>query len=224
MVATASHSGFLGLLEAADRATLELLGRELRVPQGAVLMYEGEPGERVMIILSGRVKVTRLTDGGHEVLLSICDPGDVLGELSYRGGDTRIGTVTALEPVELFTTPSSVFRAYIERSPHVAAALAAVIAQRLRGMTVTRTQFGTSDAMGRVAARLTELAERYGQESEHGLEISLALSQEDITAWTGASRSSTTHALQTFRELGWIQTRRRRIVVFDLEALRARAA
>jgi CRP-like cAMP-binding protein len=224
MVATASQSGFLGLLEAADRATLEPLGRELRVPQGAVLMYEGEPGERVMIILSGRVKVTRVTDAGHEVLLSICDPGDVLGELSYRGSDPRIGTVTALEPVEVFTTPSSVFRAYIERSPHVAAALAAVIAQRLRGMTVTRTQFGTSDAMGRVAARLTELAERYGQESERGLEISLALSQEDITAWTGASRSSTTHALQTFRELGWIQTRRRRIVIFDLEALRARAA
>jgi CRP/FNR family transcriptional regulator, cyclic AMP receptor protein len=224
MVATTNQSGFLGLLEAADRATLDLLGRTLRVPQGAVLMYEGEPGERVMILLSGRVKVTRLADGGHEALLNICDPGDLLGELSYLPGDTRIGTVTALEPVELFTAPSSVFRAYVERSPHVAAALAAVISQRLRGMTVTRTQFGSSDAMGRVAARLTELADRYGQQSERGLEISLTLSQEDITAWTGASRSSTTHALQTFRELGWIESRRRRIVVLDLDALRARSA
>lgn len=187
-------------------------------------MYEGEPGERVMILISGRVKVTRLTDGGHDVLLSICDPGDLLGELSYLGGETRIATVTTLEPVELLTSPSSVFRAYVERSPHVAAALAAVIAQRLRGMTVTKTQFGTSDAMGRVAARLSELAERYGEQSERGLEISLALSQEDITAWTGASRSSTTHALQTFRELGWIQTHRRRIVILDLDALRTRAA
>lgn len=224
MVASTGQGGFLGLLEPADRASLDLLGRTFRVPRSAVLMYEGEPGDRVMILLSGRVKVTRMADSGRESLLSICDPGDLLGDLSYVDEEARIGTVTALEQAEVFTVSSTVFRAYVERSPRVAQALVAVLKQRSREMALMQAQFGSSDTMGRVAARLTELADRYGHPCERGVEISLPLSQEELTAWTGASRTSTTDALQTFRELGWIETRRRRVIVRDLEALRARAA
>ncbi len=221
---TDQSGGFMGLLDGADRATLDLLGRTFRVPRGAVLMYEGEPGDRVMILLAGRVKITRITDSGRESLLSICDPGDLLGELSYLDGEIRVGTVTALEQAEIFAIPSSVFRACVERSPGVAGALVAVLTRRFREMTLRGAQFGSSDTMGRVAARLTELADRYGDGCEGGVEISLPLSQDELTAWTGASRTSTTDALQAFRELGWIETRRRRVIVRDLEALRARAA
>jgi CRP-like cAMP-binding protein len=215
--------GFLGLMAPEEKGMLFKLGRRLLVPRGAVLMYEGEPGERVMILLAGRVKVTRIADNGREVVLSICDPGDLLGELAYIDGDVRSCTVTALEQIEALAIPSSVFCAYVERTPRLAFALLEVLAKRFRETTVRNSEF-RSDTLGRLAARLTELADRYGEPTEGGIEISLSLSQEELCAFTAASRAGVAKALQTLRKLGWIETRRRRIVVRNVEALRARAA
>ncbi len=79
------------------------------------------------------------------------------------------------------------------------------------------------DAAARVAARLTELAEKHGQAMAEGFRIDLALSQEELASWASVSREGVSRALRTFRERGWIATRRRGITVLDLDALRARA-
>jgi CRP-like cAMP-binding protein len=99
-----------------------------------------------------------------------------------------------------------------------------VVARRFRDTTIKRSQFAASDTLGRVAARIVELSARYGSPSEGGIEIALALSQDELAAWSGGSRAGVAKALQTLRELGWIETHRRRIVVREPEALRRRAA
>ena len=215
---------FLELLTPNERAELTALGVQRRFPKGALLMFEREPGDRVMIQLVGRVKVTRVEQDGHEVLLGIRDPGDVLGELSCVDGQPRISSVTALEPVEALVVPTSAFRAYLERAPRVAVVLLEVLIGRFRETTLKRTQFAATDTIGRLAARLVELADRYGMPREKGIEIDLGLSQEELASWTGASRAGTAKALQTLRELGWIATDRRRIVIEQLDQLRRRAA
>jgi CRP/FNR family cyclic AMP-dependent transcriptional regulator len=75
---TATPGTFLELLTEAERTSLEALGIRRRFPAGALLMFEHEPSERVMILLRGRVKVTRAIEGGRELLLGMCDPGDLL--------------------------------------------------------------------------------------------------------------------------------------------------
>lgn len=215
---------FVSLLDDAEREALSELGTHREFPRGAVLMYEGEPGERVMILESGRVKITRIEPGGHEVLLSIRDPGDVLGEVSVVDERPRLASVTALEPVQARVIASSLFRAHLERTPRVAVALLEVQMRRLRETTLKRSQFAASDTVGRLASRIVELCERYGTEGEDGIEIEIALTQEDLTSWTGASRAGVAKAFQTLRELGWIETHRRRLVVRQPEALRRRAA
>ena len=215
---------FLSLLDEVEPAALLELGTRRGFPRGAVLMYEGEPGERVMILEEGRVKVTRIEPGGHETMLSIRDPGDLLGEVSLIDERPRLATVTALERVRALVIASSVFRAHLERTPRVAVALLEVEMRRFRETTLKRSQFAASDTTGRLAARIVELSERYGAEREDGIEIDVALTQDDIAAWTGASRAGVAKAFQTLRELGWIETHRRRIVVRQLDALRLRAA
>ena len=223
LTAGAVSGTFLSLLDDAESAALLELGTHRGFPRGAVLMYEGEPGERVMILEEGRVKVTRIEPGGHETMLSIRDPGDVVGEVSLIDERPRLATVTALERVRALVIASSVFRAHLERTPRVAVALLEVEMRRLRETTLKRSQFAASDTTGRLAARIVELSERYGAEREDGIEIDVALTQDDIAAWTGASRAGVAKAFQTLRELGWIETHRRRLVVHQLDALRRRA-
>ncbi len=215
---------FASLLEPDEWSRLEGLGHVVRFPQGAVLMAEREPSDQVMILLEGHIKTTLVGEGGHEALLSLRDPGDVLGELSAIDGQPRVATVTALDAVSALVVPAPLFRRHLETTPRVAVALLIVVTRRFREATLVRSQFGASDTIARLAARLVELAERYGRATDDGILIALALSQEELGAWTGASRAGLASALRTLRELGWIATHRRRIMVLDLAALRERAA
>jgi CRP/FNR family transcriptional regulator, cyclic AMP receptor protein len=215
---------FVALLEREEWSRLQELGHRIRFPQGTVLMAEREASDLVMILLDGHVKTTLVGEGGREALLALRDPGDVLGELSAIDGQPRVATVTALDDVSTLVVPARVFRRHLETTPRVAVALLVVVTRRFREATLVRSQFGGSDTIARLAARLVELAERYGTQTDEGILITLPLSQEELGAWASASRAGLANALRTLRELGWIATRRRRIMVLDLAALRERAA
>jgi CRP-like cAMP-binding protein len=186
-------------------------------------MHQGEPGDRVAVLLSGHVKTTFVDHRGQEMVLSFRGPGDVLGELSFIRADERSSNVVAIEAVEAQVLASSDFRAFLVRHPRVALVLIDVIARRFRDANRKRVQFGELDTLGRLAARLVELCERHGTSGDDGIEIQLPITQEDLAGWTASSRAGVAEALRTMRELGWITTARRRITVLDLEQLRGRA-
>jgi CRP/FNR family cyclic AMP-dependent transcriptional regulator len=215
---------FLATLSDSERESLLGVGVMRSYPRGAALMFQGEPDDRVVILLAGRVKVARVEHDGRELMLDIRDPGDLLGELAFIDGAPRIASVVALEPVQALVTPAAALRGYLESTPRVAVVLLEVVAMRFRDSSANRSQFAVADTMGRLAARILELAERYGEASSEGIRIASPLSQEDLGAWTGASRAGVAEALRVLRELGWVQTERRTLIVRDLDALRARAA
>jgi CRP-like cAMP-binding protein len=96
------------------------------------------------------------------------------------------------------------------------------IVRRLRDADSKRVEFAAQDTVGRVAARLVELAERYGEERAASIQIDLPLSQEELASWTGCSREAVTKALHAMRDLGWIETGRRTVKVLQVDALRRR--
>jgi CRP-like cAMP-binding protein len=97
------------------------------------------------------------------------------------------------------------------------------VISRLREADRKRVEFGASDTIGRVAARLVELAQRYGRPAERGVRIDLPITQEELASWVGSSREGVNKALHTLKGLRWVETERRSITVLDLEALRRRA-
>jgi CRP-like cAMP-binding protein len=215
---------FLDLLDGADREKLEALCRRTRFPRGTMLMHQGEPGERVMVLLDGHVKATSITPEGHELVLSFRGPGDVLGELSFINEQRRSSNVAAIEPVEALVLSARSFRSFLESTPSAAVTMIDVLGRRFRDANLKRVQFGASDTLGRVCARLVELAERYGEPDDGGVRIRLPITQEELGSWTASSRAGVAKALQTLRELGWIATERKRITVRDIDALAGRAA
>lgn len=224
VVARAELGTFLALLSDGDRDALLVRGGRRRFARGEHLMHQGEPGDRVIVLLEGHVKASYVDSEGRELVLSFRGPGDVLGELTFTHGEPRSSNVTAIEPVEARALAASEFRAYLEDRPTAALTLIDVISRRFRDANRARAQFGDLDTVGRVAARLIELCERYGDPTGSGIEIALPVSQEDLGSWTASSRASVAGALRTMREQGWIKTERRRITVLDLPALSRRAA
>lgn len=215
---------FLERLTEGERAELVAQGISHRFASDAVLMYQDEPEEHLLLLLKGRVKVTRSAAGEHELLLAIRDGGELLGELAFIDGLPRLATVTALEEVEAVIIPGRDFRARLETSPHVAVVLLESVAARFRESTIRRLQFAASDTLGRLAARIVELTERYGEATDGGIVVAMPISQDELASWTGASRAGVAQGLQSMRELGWLTTERGRLIVHDMDALRGRSA
>ncbi len=206
------------------RRELLALGTQVAYQKDEILMLQDEVDERVLLLLSGRVKVTRSEGEGREMLLAIRDAGDLLGELAFIDGLPRVATVSALEPSSALVMSGAAFRGYLECTPRVAIVLLESVAFRFREATRQRLQFAASDTLGRLSSRLVELADRYGEPEGENVVVPMPITQDELASWTGASRAGVGQGLQTLRDLGWLQTHRRRLVVRDLDALRARAA
>ncbi len=215
---------FLDLLGDDDRAALEARAGRRRFKPGATLTHQGAPGSEVLVLLSGRAKVSIDTDEGREVVLTFCGPGHLIGEFAVIDSEARSGTTEALEPVEALALSAPDFLALLTERPGIAMALLRNLVRRFRDADRIRIEFASAQTLGRVASRLCELAERHGEPHADGIAITLPISQEELAGWTGASREAAAKALHQLRELGLIRTERRRIIVLDDEGLRRVAA
>jgi CRP-like cAMP-binding protein len=220
---TGPTGGFLAQLAPEDAAEIRGRAGTRRFRAGEALMHEGERGREVMILLEGRVKVAFTTAEGREVVLGFCGPGDLLGELSVLDEAARSSSVLALEPVAALVLSAADFRALVTARPGLALELLRLVTRRFRNADRLRIEFAASRTLGRVAARVLELAEAYGEQGEEGVVIDLPISQEELAGWTGSSREAVAKALHTLRELDLLVTDRRRLTVRDPERLRRHA-
>ncbi len=209
------------MLTPEEVAALQAAGRPRKWERGATVMTEGDTADWVLVLTKGRVKVSSHTAGGTEVVLAVRGPGGLLGEMSAIDGSPRSATVTALEPIAGIVVRD--FLGFLREHGRVAVLLMQLIVGRLRDADRKRIEYGAFDTTGRVATRLVELAERYGEKTNGGVRVALPLSQDELAGWTGSSREAVSKALRALRDRGLIETGRRRVVIHDMEGLKRRA-
>jgi CRP/FNR family cyclic AMP-dependent transcriptional regulator len=222
---TRSPPTFLDALTAVERDALLAAGHVRRWPAGEVLFREADPAESAIVIVSGLVKIHKRTRDGDELILSLCGPGDLLGEVTAVHGATRSADAVALQDVEGAAVAVADLRALLARHPRLTLVLLEVVLRRLRLADERRLEFAAAESLPRVTSCLLELAERFGVSAADGtLNVEMPVSQEELASWAAASRESTARALRTQRELRLIETYRKRLVVLDVDGLRQHAS
>jgi len=83
--------------------------REQRYPRGSIVFYEGDPGDFLMVVISGKVKVVLLGEGGQEIILAMLGPGNFFGEMAILESAPRSATVMTIEPSEFYASTNRVF-------------------------------------------------------------------------------------------------------------------
>lgn len=196
------------------------LGTEMRYPGKAVVMRQGEPSTYVLLIRSGWLKVTGTTSSGHEGLLAIRGPGDVVGESAGLDGSSRTVTVATLEPVQARHVPGEEFSRFLVRHQDAWRQLLALTNDRWRASDQQRLEQASKTVSQRLARLLLELAETHGERHEAGLLIRMSLTQHELAGYVGSSREAVTRLLKEFRDKGLITTDNRRYVVLRPRTLR----
>jgi CRP-like cAMP-binding protein len=192
--------------------------------RGVIIFHQHSPGEIIYVIESGKVRTFCISEWGREMSLDLYGPGEVLGELSLLDGLPRSTGAIAIDDTITYTLNRRELLRLIERYPRIATGIIEVLASRLRYATNYAEHLTFLDVHGRVAARLLDLAERYGVEQAGGemggIEIQLRLTQSDLGSWVGATRERVNQVLGNLRDRGVVQVDGQTITVLSPSELR----
>lgn len=192
-------------------------------PKGTTIFDEGEPGDRLYIIVEGKIKLARHAPDGRENLLSVMGPSDMFGELSIFDPGPRTSSAVCVTDVTCATMDSTMLREWIDNHPEISQQLLRVLARRLRRTNASLADLIFTDVPGRVAKTLLQLANRFGVHEGGALRVNHDLTQEEIAQLVGASRETVNKALATFAHRGWIRLEGKSVLIVNTENLARRA-
>lgn len=152
---TPLHADPLTALPAALR-TLASRGEPRRYRKGTLLIQEGDHGDTLFIILTGRVQSFSMDDRDREIVYGVYGPGDYLGEMSLDGGP-RSASVITLEATACVVITRQTLREHIASNPEFAFELLARVIHRARMATQSARSMALLDVYGRVVGLLNEL-------------------------------------------------------------------
>lgn len=211
-----------GIFQGVDpRATAALASQlwPVEFTRGCEIFRQGDPGESLYIIISGKVKIGNRSPRSKDSLLAILGPSDMFGELSVFDPGPRTSSATAVTEVCAARMERHTLRAWIADRPEIAEQLLRVLARRLRRTNDNLADLIFTDVPGRVAKQLMELAQRFGTQHDATVRVDHGLSQEEIAQLVGASRETVNKTLCDFAQRGWIRLDGKAVWICDPERL-----
>jgi CRP-like cAMP-binding protein len=205
-------------LTADERRMFAALVREQRVPRGALIVRQGDPGDALYVVRAGQVKVTVIGEDGREVILGTLGATAHFGELALLDGRPRSAHVLAMEATTLYVLRREDFRRQVEQMPRVAWALLEELSRRLREADQKITGLVLLDVPGRVARLLLDRA------TGEPAVVERAPTHETIAQMIGASRETVSRAMKELQDLGLVRAERRTVHLLDREGLTRRAS
>lgn len=193
------------------------LGSRKFYKKDATVLHENETGSALFVIISGKVKVSRESDDGKEVILSILNESDFFGEMAILDGLNRSASVTAIEEAELFLIQRIDFLNLLQEHPEISVSLLQELTRRLRASDLRIKSLSLKDAEGKVASVILQLADDIGKIKHGKVEIERLPFQHDLANMAGTSRETISRTLHSFAKRGLIELEGTRLRINDYE-------
>lgn len=177
-------------------------------PKNAVLINEGEQGDSLFIVLSGRLKVYASNDAGKEIVIDLHGPGECVGEMSIDGSP-RSASVMTTEATTCAIVSRAHFREFLHEHPDFALYLIGKLIQRARRATESVKSLALSDVYGRLIRLLNGLARNI----DGRMVVAEKLTQQDIAERVGSSRDMISRLMKDLVAGGYLVVEDRTIVI-----------
>ncbi len=209
--------------EALDALGAAAMAR--RWAAGEAIFQRGDPGDWLLAIQSGRVRIALTTPAGRELVLRQAGPAEMLGELALFDAEPRSADAVAAEATEGFVLTRAAFRQLAAAHPALNDAALAHLSAMLRDTTGLLESIALYQLRARVARFfLFLLTQLNGEDIPEGAAVALPISQGELAAMLGASRPKVNRVLQDFREDGVLADEGAGTWRCNVAALRAEAA
>jgi len=188
---------------------------ERSYPKGSMIILEEEYGDKLFIVQSGTVKITRVNDEGKEVILALLGSSEIFGEMAILDGESRSANVLAQETCSLLVISSEDFINILKKNFKVSFALMSELAKKLRKSDLQIEALSLSDAEHRIGVSILNLAEDMGVIRNGKVTIQNLPFQQDIANMAGTSRETVSRVMKTFEDRNLILKEGHTVVIPD---------
>ena len=177
-------------------------------PRNTVLINEGDVGDSLYVILSGRVKIFSSNEVGREFVIDFHGPGEYVGEMTLDGA-ARSASVMTVEPTTCAVVSRAQFRDFILAHPDFAMHMIERLIHRVRVTTGNLKSLALSDVYGRLVRLLNALA----RDVDGSQVVPEKLTQQDIADRVGASRDMIGKLMKDLVAGGYLAVEERTITI-----------
>ncbi|HMV27579.1 Crp/Fnr family transcriptional regulator [bacterium] len=183
-----------------------------------VVLFEDEGGQTLFIVMTGQVKISRISEDGREVILAVMAEGDFFGELSLLDGQSRSANVVCTKDAEMLLINRDDFLNLLSEFPQIAIQLLRELASRMRKSDSQIKNLSLKNSTGKVAGTIARLAEDIGIPNNGStIEIPNLPTQQDLANMSGTSRETISRVLQRFINDGYVSKDGNKLVIRDFE-------
>lgn len=206
-------------------AMLDKVVQERSYRRGRIIFMEGEPGEAVFFVKTGRVKISKQTDDGREYILHFIHPGEIFAEVVLFGDEnyqaTYPATAEVVEDCRVGMIRNNDMDRMINENPGLALGLLKIMAARLRMAQRQINDLALMDTTRRMVSMLLYLIAEQGIVTPEGIRIDMSLTNQDLANMIGASRETANRILNDFRRQGAVEVDKQQIIVTNVRKLKS---
>ena len=188
--------------------------------RGATICSKGDPGNSLIAVISGTVKISVSSADGRSAILNLIGPGEIFGEVAVLDGQARTADATANTNCEIFVIDRREFLPFVRSQPALAMKFIELLCTRLRWTSDQVEQLILQNLPGRLASALIRLTEKH-KLAPGGRTI--AITQQEISEMVGMTRESINKQLRVWATRNWVRLEHGAIVVLNAGPLQALA-
>ena len=189
--------------------------------KNTIVFMEGEPGDALYYVKSGKVKVFRAYEDGREHIVHILSQGDVFGEATLFSGIDYPASASIYEDSIIGVIRNNDLEKLVIQSPDLSLKIIRLMASKLVQAQYKIRDLTFNDVFSRTASQLLKLAEDHGSKSDMGLIINISLSRQELAEMAGTTRETISRVLSKFRKEKSITEQDDRIVLLNVERLKS---
>ena len=183
------------------------------------IFSEGDPSDWFYILVNGKVKITKLSHDGREIIIELISPPDFFGGFAVLKGFPYPANAVAMEDSNVIKISRYNLLKVIDRFPNVMYDITSNLGDRIREFHDTLKNIALERVESRIAALLLKLADKAGEKKDKTILINIRLTKQDIAEMVGTTVETTIRVMSKFKKSGYITDKDGKVLIKDLDAL-----
>jgi CRP/FNR family transcriptional regulator len=183
------------------------------------IFTEGDAPEWFYIVLTGKVKVTKISHDGKEIILEIISPYDIFGGVAVLRNIPYPANAVAMEDSEILKISRKNLMRLVDRFPNLMYFIALQLGDRMKSSYDSLKNIALERVEARIAALLLKLGNKVGVETDAGLMIDMRLTKQDVADMVGTTVETSIRTFSKFKKEGLVTDSDGKIIIKDREGL-----
>jgi len=187
--------------------------------KGEAVFREGHYPSGIFYITEGRVKKYKLDKQRSEQIIYVANAGELIGYHAVLAEERYPDSAAALEESMIAFIPKESFLTVLEHSGTLSRRLLKTLSHEFAVLTNSLSLFAQKPVRERLALQLVVLREKYKEDFSPGMPVTINMGREDLAGIVGTSRENAVRMLTEFKEHGILETKGRKIIIYDVKKL-----